>query len=87
MANIKQPNSRMCFICGVENPVGLHLHIFETQPGQVEADYVAPAHFQGYPGVLHGRHHWRYHRRVRPAGLNMDLTLSASLYVYRQIGS
>src|SRR5512143_1002482 len=51
---IKQPNSRMCFICGVENPVGLHLHIYETDPGQIEATYTAPEHFQGYPGVLHG---------------------------------
>jgi acyl-coenzyme A thioesterase PaaI-like protein len=44
----------MCFICGVENPVGLHLRIYENQPGQVEAIYIAPQHFQGYPGVLHG---------------------------------
>jgi acyl-coenzyme A thioesterase PaaI-like protein len=44
----------MCFICGVENPVGLHLHIYETGPGQVESAYTAPPHFQGYPGVLHG---------------------------------
>ena len=51
---IKQPNSRMCFICGLENPVGLHLHIYETEPGVVETTYVAPDHFQGYPGVLHG---------------------------------
>lgn len=51
---IKQPNSRMCFICGLENPVGLHLHIYETAPGEVEATYTAPEHFQGYPGVLHG---------------------------------
>lgn len=50
----KQPNSRMCFICGLENPVGLHLHIYETQPGVVETTYIAPEHFQGYPGVLHG---------------------------------
>ena len=50
----KQPNSRMCFICGLENPVGLHLHIYETSPGVVESTYVAPEHFQGYPGVLHG---------------------------------
>lgn len=50
----KQPNSRMCFICGVENPVGLHLHIYETAPGVVEAMFTAPEHFQGYPGVLHG---------------------------------
>ncbi len=44
----------MCFICGMENPVGLHLHIYETAPGVVESTYVAPEHFQGYPGVLHG---------------------------------
>lgn len=50
----KQPNSKMCFICGVENPVGLHLHIYETEPGVVETKYIAPEHFQGYPGVLHG---------------------------------
>lgn len=44
----------MCFICGLRNPVGLHLHIYETEPGAVEALYTAPEHFQGYPGVLHG---------------------------------
>jgi len=50
----KQPNSKMCFICGLENPVGLHLHMYETEPGIVETTYTAPDHFQGYPGVLHG---------------------------------
>lgn len=54
MTRRKQPNSKMCFICGVKNPVGLHLHIYETEPGTVEALYSAPEHFQGYPGVLHG---------------------------------
>jgi acyl-coenzyme A thioesterase PaaI-like protein len=54
MPKTKQPNSRMCFICGVENPVGLHLHIYELEPGVVETSYTAPEHFQGYPGVLHG---------------------------------
>jgi len=44
----------MCFICGLENPVGLHLHIYEVEPGVVETTYMAPEHFQGYPGVLHG---------------------------------
>jgi len=38
----------------MENPVGLHLHIYETAPGQVESTYTAPEHFQGYPGILHG---------------------------------
>ncbi len=54
MPRTKQPNSRFCFICGQENPVGLHLHIYETAPGEVESTYLAPDHFQGYPGVLHG---------------------------------
>ena len=50
----KQPNSRHCFICGLENPVGLKLHIYQTEPGMIETTYTAPDHFQGYPGVLHG---------------------------------
>lgn len=44
----------MCFICGLENPIGLHLHTYETAPGVVESTYLAPDHFQGYPSVLHG---------------------------------
>ena len=44
----------MCFICGLENPVGLHLHLYEVEPGVVETSYTASEHFQGYPGVLHG---------------------------------
>ena len=44
----------MCFICGLENPVGLHLHLYEVEPGMIETNYTAPEHFQGYPGVLHG---------------------------------
>ena len=38
----------------MENPVGLHLHIYEIAPGEVVSSYSAPEHFQGYPGVLHG---------------------------------
>lgn len=49
-----QPNSRMCFICGLENPVGLKLRIYQIEPGVIETSFTAPQHFQGYPGVLHG---------------------------------
>jgi acyl-coenzyme A thioesterase PaaI-like protein len=38
----------------LENPVGLRLSFYETEPGVVETEYLAPEHFQGYPGVLHG---------------------------------
>ena len=48
------PNSRQCFICGLENPVGLKLRFYEVSPGHIETAYTAPEHFQGYPGVLHG---------------------------------
>lgn len=51
---IKQPNSRHCFVCGIENPVGLKLKLYQTEPGVIETTYTAPEHFQGYPGVLHG---------------------------------
>ena len=44
----------MCFICGLENPIGLHLKIYETAPGVIETTFTAPEHFQGYPGMLHG---------------------------------
>jgi len=54
MSKVKQPNSRHCFLCGVENPIGLRLRIYEVEPGVIEATYTAPDHFQGYPGVLHG---------------------------------
>jgi acyl-coenzyme A thioesterase PaaI-like protein len=50
----KQPNSRMCFVCGLENPAGIHAKFYEIQPGIVEMNWTAPDHFQGYPGVLHG---------------------------------
>ncbi len=53
----KQPNSRKCFICGTQNPVGLHLKFYEDHnraPKQVRAEIVIPDEYQGYPGVAHG---------------------------------
>ncbi|MFH2102680.1 MAG: PaaI family thioesterase [Chloroflexota bacterium] len=50
----KQPNSRHCFICGIDNPIGIKLKIYQAENGEVEASYTAPEHFQGYPGILHG---------------------------------
>lgn len=51
---IKQPNSRYCFGCGLENPIGLKLQIYQIEPGLIETNYTAPKHFEGYPGTLHG---------------------------------
>ena len=49
-----QASSRHCFVCGVENPHGLHLVFKQSGPGEIIADYIVPEQFQGYPGVVHG---------------------------------
>jgi acyl-coenzyme A thioesterase PaaI-like protein len=54
MKGTLQPNSKMCFFCGVENPVGLKLRVYEIEPGVVETTFTAPTHYQSYPGMLHG---------------------------------
>lgn len=51
---MKQANSRHCFVCGVDNPAGLHIDFYETGPGEVTADYIVKEEFQGYPGIVHG---------------------------------
>jgi uncharacterized protein (TIGR00369 family) len=50
----KQPNSRHCFLCGVDNPIGLHLSFYEDDGNRVYAEFTAGQEHQGYPGVLHG---------------------------------
>ncbi len=53
----KQPSSRSCFVCGVQNQVGLHVAFYEdheSDPKQVRVDVVIPDQYQGYPGVAHG---------------------------------
>jgi uncharacterized protein (TIGR00369 family) len=50
----KQANSKRCFVCGVENPFGLQIKFYETEPGLVSAETIVPEQFQGYTGVVHG---------------------------------
>ncbi|NLS79864.1 MAG: PaaI family thioesterase [Chloroflexi bacterium] len=50
----KQPNSAMCFVCGVHNPIGLHLSFYDDEEGRVVARWTPGEEHQGYPGVLHG---------------------------------
>lgn len=49
----RQPNSRMCFVCGMQNPIGLKI-IFESDGERVWAHFTPQEEHQGYPGVLHG---------------------------------
>ncbi len=50
----KQPNSRHCFVCGLESSVGLKLTFYDAGPDQAEAGYTVPEEYQGYPGLVHG---------------------------------
>ncbi len=51
----KQPNSHMCFICGLQNPVGLHMAIYNDHDNNcIYSDVIIPDQYQSYPGVVHG---------------------------------
>jgi acyl-coenzyme A thioesterase PaaI-like protein len=52
--NTRQPNSRNCFVCGLLNPLGLHVVFENSASGEVTAEYTVPETYQGYPGVVHG---------------------------------
>lgn len=49
-----QPNSRMCFACGLENPSGLHLRFYDDGVAEVTSDFTIADHHQGYPGIAQG---------------------------------
>jgi acyl-coenzyme A thioesterase PaaI-like protein len=51
---VQQPNSKHCFVCGLENPVGLKLRFHDDGVGEVRARISVPAQFNGYPGIVHG---------------------------------
>jgi len=51
---VKQPNSKQCFVCGLENPIGLKMHFYLSGHGEVTAEYTVPERYQGYPGIVHG---------------------------------
>ncbi len=50
----KQPNSRMCFVCGLGNPIGLRAAFYEDDAGRVTAKFTPRPEHQGFPGIMHG---------------------------------
>ena len=50
----KQPNSRMCLVCGLENPSGLRAFFYQLETGELLAVFRPRPEHQGYPGRLHG---------------------------------
>jgi uncharacterized protein (TIGR00369 family) len=50
----KQPNSKMCFVCGLRNPAGIRAGFYELDSGELAARFQALDEHQSYPGRLHG---------------------------------
>jgi len=50
----KQPNSKLCFVCGLKNKFGLKANFYETDKSELIAIFKAHQEHQGYPGRLHG---------------------------------
>jgi len=46
--------SRMCVVCGLENPAGLKARFFELDSGELAGVFQPREEHQGYPGRLHG---------------------------------
>jgi len=50
----KQPNSKMCFVCGLKNVAGLRSFFYELDNNELLAIFKPSEEHQGYPGRLHG---------------------------------
>ncbi len=50
----KQPNSKMCLVCGLKNTFGLHAHFYDLDNGELLAIFTPKEEHQGYPGRVHG---------------------------------
>ncbi|MCG9479205.1 MAG: PaaI family thioesterase [Actinomycetia bacterium] len=50
----KQENSKMCFVCGLTNNLGLKASFYETDKQELIAVFTPGQAHQGYPGRLHG---------------------------------
>jgi len=44
---------QLCFVCGQQNPFGLHL-VFQQEAESIFADFQPRIEHQGFPGVIHG---------------------------------
>lgn len=50
----KQPNSKMCLVCGMKNDFGLKSAFYELENNELLAIFKPLEEHQSYPGRLHG---------------------------------
>ena len=50
----KQRNSKMCFICGMDNPIGLKAQFYNMEDGSVMTPFIVRKEHQSFPERVHG---------------------------------
>lgn len=50
----KQSNSKMCFICGMDNPIGMRAQFYNMEDGSVICPFRYSENNQSFPGRVHG---------------------------------
>lgn len=50
----KQYSSKMCFVCGINNELGLNASFYEMDNGELVGIFKPKDYHQGYPGRMHG---------------------------------
>ena len=50
----KQPNSKSCLVCGLDNPFSLKARYYELENNELVAIFNPKDAHQGYPGRMHG---------------------------------
>ena len=48
------PDNNQCFVCGPNNPVGLKMDFKKGEDYEAVCEYIVPAEYQGYDGIVHG---------------------------------
>ena len=43
-----------CFVCGQENPYGLHIHFVRERDGAIWAEWQPTENWEGFKGIVHG---------------------------------
>jgi acyl-coenzyme A thioesterase PaaI-like protein len=46
--------ARSCFVCGSDNPRGLHLAFQANEDGEMIAEWIPEPEMEGYQGIVHG---------------------------------
>jgi uncharacterized protein (TIGR00369 family) len=79
-----------CFVCGVNNPVGLHLDV-EDGDGWAKANWTIEAPYVGYENILHGgiqaaimddmMSHATYSMNVDALTVHLEMDYKAPAYV------